>query len=70
MSIRTSVQNPKSGTEKGYPRRYTDGTTKTAPRRCVNTVNPRGLADDRSRLMSHSSTITRRNGIAQMGGSA
>lgn len=68
MTYRTPVQNRTSSTEMGYPRRYDDGTNETAPRRCVNTVNPRGLADDRSRLMSHSSTLARRCVITQLGG--
>lgn len=69
MMPRTSVQKRTSSREKGYPQRYNDGTNKSAPRRCVNTVNPRGLADlRRSRLMSHSSTLTRRCVITQLGG--
>lgn len=44
---RTPVQNPTSGAESGCSARYDDGTNETAPRRCVNTVNPRGLADYR-----------------------
>ena len=67
--IRTHVQNPTSGPRNGYWLGYDGGTNKTAPRRCVNTVNPRGLADlRRSRLMPHSSTFTRRCVITQLGG--
>ena len=65
---RTPVQTPTSGPRNGYWLGYDDGTNETAPRRCVNTVNPRGLADLRSRLMSHSSTLTRRCVITQLGG--
>ena len=66
---RTPVQTPTSGSEIACPREYNDGTNETAPRRCVNTVNPRGLADlRRSRLMPHSSTFTRRCVITQLGG--
>lgn len=68
MSIRTFVHNRTSGTENGCPGRYNWVTSETAPRRCVNTVDPRGLADLRSRLMPHSSTLTRRCVITQLGG--
>lgn len=69
MITRTPVQNRTSGSDFGCPGRYNWDTSETAPRRCVNTVNPGGLADPRSRLMSHSSTLARRHGTTQMGGS-
>lgn len=68
MMTRTPVQNPTSSPENGYLARYDRATNKSAPRRCVNTVAPWGLADTRSRLVPHLLTPILPSGITQMGG--